>query len=157
MDIDQATQLLRDAAARFRDVALHAGSAMDNEAAVRTARAIDELADLLDGGAVLTGLRPESPELDAIIALRNLAERLAPGTALPAWQLLREAMTQVRVCACGCGEMVESSRPEAKYATSACRVRAHRQRRLCAHADGKGMHWLEPGEKCPLGKGTFVR
>jgi hypothetical protein len=48
---DRIQRLLRDVAARFRDVALHAGSAMDNEAAVRTARAIDELADLLDGDA----------------------------------------------------------------------------------------------------------
>jgi hypothetical protein len=33
-----------------------------------------------------------------------------------------------RLCACGCGEPVTSPRPEAKYATGACRVRAHRER-----------------------------
>ncbi len=31
-----------------------------------------------------------------------------------------------RLCACGCGWPVTSPRPEAKYATAACRVRAHR-------------------------------
>ena len=31
-----------------------------------------------------------------------------------------------RLCACGCGWPVTSSRPEAKYATAACRERAHR-------------------------------
>jgi hypothetical protein len=31
-----------------------------------------------------------------------------------------------RLCACGCGRPVTSPRPEAKYATGACRVRAHR-------------------------------
>lgn len=27
------------------------------------------------------------------------------------------------------------------------------RRRLCAHADddGRGMHWLEPGQRCPYG------
>jgi hypothetical protein len=33
-----------------------------------------------------------------------------------------------RACACGCGEPVTSPRPEARYATGACRVRAHRER-----------------------------
>jgi hypothetical protein len=33
-----------------------------------------------------------------------------------------------RLCACGCGQPVTSPRPEAKYATGACRVRAHRER-----------------------------
>jgi hypothetical protein len=33
-----------------------------------------------------------------------------------------------RLCACGCGQQVTSQRPEAKYATGACRVRAHRAR-----------------------------
>lgn len=33
-----------------------------------------------------------------------------------------------RPCACGCGRPVLSPRPEAKYATGACRVRAHRER-----------------------------
>jgi hypothetical protein len=31
-----------------------------------------------------------------------------------------------RPCACGCGRPVTSPRPEAKYASGACRVRAHR-------------------------------
>jgi hypothetical protein len=31
-----------------------------------------------------------------------------------------------KLCACGCGRLVTSARPEAKYATGACRVRAHR-------------------------------
>jgi hypothetical protein len=31
-----------------------------------------------------------------------------------------------RLCACGCGQPVTSPRPEARYATGACRVRAHR-------------------------------
>lgn len=33
-----------------------------------------------------------------------------------------------RVCDCGCGLPIPSSRPEARYATGACRVRAHRVR-----------------------------
>jgi hypothetical protein len=33
-----------------------------------------------------------------------------------------------RSCACGCGRPVTSPRPEARYATGACRVRAHRAR-----------------------------
>jgi len=33
-----------------------------------------------------------------------------------------------RACACGCGQRVLSSRPEARYASNACRVRAHRSR-----------------------------
>jgi hypothetical protein len=33
-----------------------------------------------------------------------------------------------RLCACGCGQPVTSPRPEARYATPACRVRAHRDR-----------------------------
>lgn len=40
---------LRDAAARCRDAAIHASSALDNEAGVRTGRAIDELADQMEG------------------------------------------------------------------------------------------------------------
>jgi hypothetical protein len=35
----------------------------------------------------------------------------------------------VRACACGCGQPVTSPRPEARYATGACRVRAHRAAR----------------------------
>jgi len=34
----------------------------------------------------------------------------------------------LRPCACGCGQPVTSARPEARYATGACRVRAHRAR-----------------------------
>lgn len=34
-----------------------------------------------------------------------------------------------RLCACSCGQPVTSPRPEAKYATPACRVRAHRASR----------------------------
>ena len=33
-----------------------------------------------------------------------------------------------RACACGCGQPITSPRPEAKYATGACRVRAYRDR-----------------------------
>ena len=33
-----------------------------------------------------------------------------------------------RECACSCGQPVTSPRPEAIYATGACRVRAHRAR-----------------------------
>jgi hypothetical protein len=33
-----------------------------------------------------------------------------------------------RLCACGCGQPITSARPEAKYASGACRVRAHRTR-----------------------------
>ena len=32
----------------------------------------------------------------------------------------------LRLCACGCGRPVTSWRPDARYATGACRVRAHR-------------------------------
>jgi hypothetical protein len=37
-----------------------------------------------------------------------------------------EADVTGRSCACGCGQPVTSLRPEARYATGACRVRAHR-------------------------------
>lgn len=53
----------------------------------------------------------------ALEILRPEAERFVAGTA-PA----------VRACACGCGQPVTSPRPEARYATGACRVRAHRAR-----------------------------
>lgn len=39
--------------------------------------------------------------------------------ALSAWLL-------PRLCACGCGEPITSSRPEARFASATCRVRAHR-------------------------------
>jgi hypothetical protein len=38
------------------------------------------------------------------------------------------AVTPARPCACGCGQPITSPRPEARYATGACRVRAHRAR-----------------------------
>ena len=36
---------------------------------------------------------------------------------------------QPRLCACGCGRPVSGHRSDAKYATGACRVRAHRTSR----------------------------
>jgi hypothetical protein len=42
-------------------------------------------------------------------------------------RLVTPAVTD-RLCACGCGRPVTSARPEARYATGACRVRAHRER-----------------------------
>jgi hypothetical protein len=49
----------------------------------------------------------------------------------PGWlfgpQSVTPPVTQ-RPCVCGCGQPVTSPRPEAKYATGACRVRAHRDR-----------------------------
>jgi hypothetical protein len=35
------------------------------------------------------------------------------------------AVAPLRLCACGCGQPVSSPRPEARYATPACRVLAH--------------------------------
>jgi len=40
----------------------------------------------------------------------------------------REHGPLTRLCACGCGQPLTSPRPEARYATGACRVRAHRVR-----------------------------
>lgn len=33
---------------------------------------------------------------------------------------------EARVCACGCGESTQRKRSDAKYASGACRTRAHR-------------------------------
>ena len=41
------------------------------------------------------------------------------------WELA-EAGWSGRLCACGCGQPVTGRRPDAKYATGACRVRASR-------------------------------
>lgn len=41
---------------------------------------------------------------------------------------LTETPDVTRLCACGCGRAVTSPRREARYATGACRVRAHRAR-----------------------------
>ena len=54
--------------------------------------------------------------------------KVVPGTAQVLWKPEGAATPAVtkRVCVCGCGRPVSSPRPEAKYATGACRVRAHR-------------------------------
>ncbi len=42
-----------------------------------------------------------------------------------------------RPCACGCGQSVTSARPEARYASTACRVRAHRARATVSPAPAR--------------------
>jgi len=39
-----------------------------------------------------------------------------------------ETPAVTKLCACGCGQPITSPRPEARYATGTCRVRAHRTR-----------------------------
>ncbi len=59
---------------------------------------------------------------DALLAkITNICD-LASGIA--------DAVTAgvTRSCECGCGAPVTSARPEARYASPACRVRAHRAR-----------------------------
>lgn len=54
----------------------------------------------------------------------GLVDRIAAGLSLLG---VTDTVTG-RVCACGCGLPLErDARPEAKYATGACRVRAHRR------------------------------
>ena len=51
------------------------------------------------------------------------------GVETDSWRVLDVTpVATERLCACGCGEPVTSPRPEAKYATGACRVRALRRR-----------------------------
>ena len=65
---------------------------------------------------------------DRVMAWRWKA---VPGTAqiLGRPELAVTPAVTERPCACGCGRSVTSPRPEARYATGACRVRAHRAAR----------------------------
>ena len=53
--------------------------------------------------------------------------KIVPGTVI-----LGHPPVPARLCACGCGWPVTGHRPDAKYATPACRTRTHRAARAAA-------------------------
>jgi hypothetical protein len=65
-------------------------------------------------------------DTDLVKALRAQIESLTG--QLDNYRRQYGPFTPERPCACGCGQPVSSPRPEARYATAACRVRAHRAR-----------------------------
>ena len=64
---------------------------------------------------------------EALAQIRQMAGELSGWEQM---ELLDKVVTLAvtRPCACGCAQPVTSPRPEARYATGACRVRAHRKR-----------------------------
>lgn len=84
------------------------------------------------------GKRPEQALFDIIEELQceglnYIKEVSSNGLAFTLLSLARSGYevtpdVTARSCACGCGQPVISPRPEARYATGACRVRAHRNR-----------------------------
>lgn len=75
----------------------------------------------------IAALEAEVARLARIVAAHERAGKIRRGLReLDELQALDEL--ESRLCACGCGQPVTSPRPEARYATPACRVRAHRAR-----------------------------
>jgi hypothetical protein len=67
----------------------------------------------------------EADEDTALLAARKVIDFLLSGVKSVTPPVTEPGTT--RPCACGCGQPVTSPRPEAKYATGACRVRVHRR------------------------------
>jgi len=87
---------------------------------------VRSLAKLL-AALLAEGVTP--PVTDAVADESELVKALRAQTGVLTAELdayRREYGTAIRRCACGCGQPVTSPRPEARYATGACRVRAHR-------------------------------
>jgi hypothetical protein len=79
--------------------------------------------------AYLNGPDPDRPQYnDDFLRGLEVAVAVAVHPHLEhLWALAAPSAAGIlRPCACGCGQPVTSPRPEARYATGACRVRAHR-------------------------------
>jgi hypothetical protein len=76
------------------------------------------------GAELLAELGEAMPLVKAFLEMDYGLRRMA----LFALGVNPDSVITPRLCACGCGELLTSPRPEALYATGACRVRALRAR-----------------------------
>jgi hypothetical protein len=91
-------------------------------------------------GTITDGVHAIDLLRDQIQQRRDLISAIAHNIGLPETSAVTE-----RPCACGCGQPVTSPRPEAKYATGACRVRALRAHRA-REAEARESHRARESE-----------
>jgi hypothetical protein len=81
---------------------------------------VNGLSDIGTDDTVTPAATPEEADRGALARLASLRDSIAVTAGV--------TPRSGKLCACGCGQLVTSPRPEAKFATPACRVRAHRAR-----------------------------
>lgn len=104
-------------------------------------RTLEQHKDILPGSIGLPsgrqGLRTLQGTAGAIAYMSHIISGAAAMISRAAEAAAAVTPAVTRLCGCGCGQPVTSARPEARYASPACRVRAHRARATVSPAPAR--------------------